>query len=622
MAVTPTRILEIEFDAGVWTDVTGDLVDLETRRGRNRESGAFETGQLVFTLRNDTRKYDPDHTAGTYYGKLRPNRRVRLRATYSAVTYPIFLGYIDRISQIAGGPNDATAQFQVSDIFKLLNRAELPVSAYAAEILTDAPVHWWPLGDPTGSTQIANAIAPAYPLDVKGAPVFGEASLAVRDPGTAIRFPTGADFLQGIFPEGTWPLTTAGTIEFLYKKTSGNDPIVGLYVLAPIPFGVDPLITVSGNVQITVLNNAGTAFSVSTTGVNLNDLATHHIMITWAAGTNIKIYVDGADRTSAAVAFSGSMANTANKWAFIINGIDYPPFVTAAGVGSLATYDEAAVYNTALSAARAAAHNAAARTPWNGDLPGTRLGRIFDLAAVPVADRNIDVGTTTLQATSIGGSALGYAQKVEETEIGWLFVARDGKVRFISRESGFTGAYLTSLATLVDDDSGAGIPYRQADADVDESIIVTRSTASREGSFAVTVYDTAAKTEFGWLDETHEGLLHNSDAYSASYAQWVLNTHKAPGSRVGTVALELTKDPAAMYPAILALELGDQVTWKRKAQNVGSVVTIPMRVEAISHETGPHYWLTRLQLSPFNLAAGLPVGVWDVSLWDQAVWGI
>jgi hypothetical protein len=301
--------------------------------------------------------------------------------------------------------------------------------------------------------------------------------------------------------------------------------------------------------------------------------------------------------------------------------VSYPPFILSGFVGVI---DEVALYTSALSSARVAAHNSGARTPWTGDLPGARLGRILDLAAVPTADRNIDTGSTVLQSTSLGGSALAYAQKVEETDFGELFVTRDGKVRYISRDNLYTGTYLTSQATLVDDDSGAGVPYLNGgSADVDGSIIVTRSTVSRDGSIAVTYYDAAAKAEFGWLDDTHDGLLHASDAYSLAYAQWIVNTHKAPATRIGALDLALAKDPPTMYPAILALELGDRVTYKRKPQNLGAVISIDMRVQSIAHDTGAGYWRTKLELSPINLAAGgAPVGVWDVSLWDQSVWGI
>lgn len=611
MATLPTRILEIEFDAGVWTNVTADMVDIGSRRGRNRESGAFETGHFMFTLRNDARKYDPENTAGPYYSKLRPNRRCRLRATYNAVTYPVWVGYIDRISQVAGGPNDAAAVFDASDFFKLLNRVELPPSVYAAEVATadEVPTALWPLDEPAGSTTATDTGVNRVQLPATGPITFGVPGIAVRDPSSAMQITATGQYLMR-----TGPFVMTGTplaIELLYQHTPAG--AVGLLAGQTTADAQDSayLGIVGTNVVFVVRRAGGTLGTQVSTGVNVTDGSPHHIVGTWDAAGAVKIWIDGVDRTSAPLTITaGAFGQSAGE-----------TFIGAPAGGSFGTYQFVAFYNGAVpSSATMNAHNTAARTPWNGDLPGTRLVRIFELAGG--GSYLIDPGTTPLQSTDLGGTALAYAQKVEETELGALFVTRDGDVRFLDRQTAVTGAYLTPQFTLVDDDSGAGIPYRSADADVDEGVIVTRATASREGSVAVIYYDAAAQDEFGWLDETHDGLLYNSDAYSLGYAQWIVNTHKSPSSRVGTVTLELTKDPAAMYPAILALELGDRVTFKRKPQNVGAVTTIDMRVEAISHETGSHYWRTRLQLSPFNLAAGLPVGVWDVTTWDQSVWGI
>ncbi len=611
MAVLPTRILEIEFDAGVWTDVTADFVGLATKRGRNKESGAFETGQLIFTLRNDGRKYDPDNAAGPYYGKLRPNRRVRYRATYAAVTYPVFLGYIDDIAQVYGGPNDATAVFTVSDFFKLLNRAELPVSVYATEVAADNPALWWRLDEPAGSTTAYDATANRRNGTLVGDPAMipGASTLIVRDPGSAYEMVNAQ--AGGI--EGLYTLTEAAWTIECWLNVSTLTALPMLFYAIPPPFSGASEISIQGNMAtmaFNIINSAGTLYTMNVATPTATG-RTYHLAFVHGADRVMRVYVDGA--------LDATGPTTTGTWTarqFYLGG--WP----GARFPYVGTVDEFAIYPTALSAARLAAHNAAGRTPWNGELPGTRLGRIFDLAAVPALDRNIDAGTTTLQATDLGGTVLGYAQKVEETELGWLFVARDGKLRFIGREAGVTGAYLTSLATLVDADSGAGLPYRFSSSDAGESTMVTRATVSREGSVAVTFYDASAKAEFGWLDETHEGLLHNSDAYSQAYAEWIVNTHKTPTSRVGTVELELTGDPANLYPAILALEIGDRVTYKKKPQNVGAVIDLAMRVEAISHETGGHYWRTRLQLSPFNLAGGNPVLVWDTGRWDQSVWGI
>lgn len=621
MATLPTRTLEIEFDAGVWTSVSADVVAISTARGRNRESGAFETGTMSFTVRNDTRKYDPDHTAGTYYGKLRPNRRVRLNATHSAITYPIYQGFIDRIVQQYGGPNDATALFDCSDMFKILNRVELPSSPYAAEISADAPQLWWRLGEAAGSTSALDESGNARTGTVQGAVTFGASSLTTHEPnGAASMTETAATAIGGSMPLNS---TTPWAIEFWLRLPANPTVIQQVFYANAGSETVNNMSLQLNNATktlgVVLVNDAGTTYTATPSAV-LNANQTYHVVVTHNADRVLRIYLDGA--------LSVSGATTAGTFAFTNFYIGSPTALAAPN----ATVDEVAVYasgaSPAITTSRIGDHNTVGRTSWVGELSGARLDRVATLAGVPAGDRNINAGSTTLQATDLGGSALAYAQKIEETEAGRLFISRDGKLTFVSRYNADIGSYLTSKADLTDDDAGAVAPptvapYRMVTSDVDEATIVTRATVSRIGGVAVTYKDAAAITEFQIVDEGHDGLLHDNDTYSAAYAQWIVNTHRTPTPRVGTVTLELPKDPTNMYPAILALELGDRVTYNRKPQNTGAVITRDMRVEAIRHETGGHYWTTTLQLTPFNLGqSGYGTGVWDTSLWDQAVWGL
>lgn len=623
MAILPTRLVEVEFDAGVWTDVSADVVAISTRRGRNKESGAFEAGTMRVTLRNDGRKYDPDNAAGPYYGKLRPNRRIRFRATYNAITYPVYQGYIDRITQQWSGPNDATASIEATDLFKLLSRSELAVSAYAAEVAADSPLAFYRLDEPNDQDVAFDSSGNNRDAAYLGGPIRQSAGLIVRDPGHSTQFVNGDD--NRVEYAGNLITAFPFTIEAVISVPASNTAFRIIYdnEQNSLPLNNAHYFAVDDNAA----GRPGTLTWVASsplrqvyTTARVDDGSPHHVAIVATSGTDTRLYVDGVESTN--VAFAGTAAFTAGTYRTGIGNT--PAFSSTINSLALSGYLQGlAVYGTALSAARIAAHSAATKTPWNGELPGTRLGRVLDAAAVPSADRTLDAGTTTLQATSLGTDPLSYAQKVEETEAGRLFVTRDGKVRFIGRQAGDTGTYLTSLATLVDDDSGAGLPYLTASADLDEALIVTRATVSRDGSVAITYFDAAAKAEFGWIDQTHEGLLHDSDTYSRAYAEWIVNTHKTPASRVGTVTLELAKDPVNLYPGILVLELADRLTWKRKPQNTGAVISQAMRLEAIAHETGGHYWRTSLLLTPFNLgASGYGTGVWDTSLWDQAVWGL
>ena len=74
-----------------YADVTADVMDISISRGRSRQLDQFDSGTLSFTLRNNTRSYDPTNTAGTYFGGIQPRRPIRFTANS---TY-LYNGWID-----------------------------------------------------------------------------------------------------------------------------------------------------------------------------------------------------------------------------------------------------------------------------------------------------------------------------------------------------------------------------------------------------------------------------------------------------------------------------------------------------------------------------------------------
>lgn len=614
MATLPTRLLEIEFTAGTWTDVTADMVSISTLRGRNRELGTFQTGTGTVTLRNETRKYDPEYAAGPYYGRLRPNRRIRFRATYSAVTYPAIVGYINRIAQTYDGPNGAVTTITFSDLFKILNRVELPASAYAAEVLADTPVLWWRLDEPSGSTTFSDSSGNARTGTPTGTVGAGSSTLLVRDPGAAVAFTE----IPSSNVSGPVALSDAApwALEFWFRMPA-NPTVIDWYASFDAGATTQNFFTLQLNnatrfFSLSLRNTAGTLYTLDLAST-VDAGILYHAVITHDTDRFLRMYLNGALAGTAAGATVGSFSWTTARLGSNVG--QYSPN---------AVVDEFAVYSgTIPSAARIAVHNTVGRTPWRGDAVNTRAGRILDLAKVAAGDRSIDTGSTSLQNTSLGGSALAYLQKLELTELGELFVTRDGKVRLLGRRESQQGTYLTSQATLADAIPAAGeVGYRDVSFDVDEATIIDRATVSRDGSVALTFSDAAAVAEFQVIDATFDGLLHDSDAYSYDYAQWIVNTHRTPTSRVGTVTVALPADPANAYPKILGLELGDRVTLKRRPK-VGAAISYDYRVEAVAHDTGTAYWNTQLQLSPFNLGAGgNPVWIWGTTKWGAQVWGI
>jgi hypothetical protein len=129
-ASVPTITAEIAFAsnpgaAPVYTNVSAYLRDTSTARGRNYEYERNEAGTATFTLSNRDSRFNPENTAGPYYGTLKPTRRTRLRAVWEAVTFDLFNGYTKGYPQeFPSVGYDAVVRQRATDMFYRLNLAK------------------------------------------------------------------------------------------------------------------------------------------------------------------------------------------------------------------------------------------------------------------------------------------------------------------------------------------------------------------------------------------------------------------------------------------------------------------------------------------------------------------
>ena len=82
-------------DANTLIVDVSDVVDgITTMRGRNAQADTFQTGTLTLRIVDQNGDFNPQNASGPYYGLLTPMRKVQITATYGAVEYPMFSGFI------------------------------------------------------------------------------------------------------------------------------------------------------------------------------------------------------------------------------------------------------------------------------------------------------------------------------------------------------------------------------------------------------------------------------------------------------------------------------------------------------------------------------------------------
>ena len=118
--------------AAVIVDVSNVVDSINTRRGRNAQADQFQTGTLSLRIVDQNGDFNPMNVSGPYYGLLTPMRKVQITATYGAVTYPVFSGFITSFS--TSTPQSSVGDvvyttIQAVDAFRLAQNAQISIVA-------------------------------------------------------------------------------------------------------------------------------------------------------------------------------------------------------------------------------------------------------------------------------------------------------------------------------------------------------------------------------------------------------------------------------------------------------------------------------------------------------------
>lgn len=119
--------------ASVIVDVSNQVNNIITQRGRNAQADQFQTGSCSLRIVDQTGAFNPQNLSSPYAGLLTPMRKVQITATYGAITYPIFMGYITSYSTTTPqNANDVVyTTIEAVDAFRLAQNAQIATVAGA-----------------------------------------------------------------------------------------------------------------------------------------------------------------------------------------------------------------------------------------------------------------------------------------------------------------------------------------------------------------------------------------------------------------------------------------------------------------------------------------------------------
>lgn len=229
-----------------------------------------------------------------------------------------------------------------------------------------------------------------------------------------------------------------------------------------------------------------------------------------------------------------------------------------------------------------------------GELSGARVDRILTSADWPLADRDIDAGNTTLSATTMDGDALTELFLVADTELGEFYCNGSGNMVFRSRKALSTDARSKNNQVKFGDggDVRGELPYEDVGITYESTQLKNDIRIARTGGTQQSASDSLSIDEFRRRTFERTDLLMETEAEALAYANWLLYVSKDPELRFDTLAVLPQKDPANLFPQVLAREIGDRVLIRRQPVGRESQIEREVFLRGITHTIGQYTWHT------------------------------
>ena len=214
---------------------------------------------------------------------------------------------------------------------------------------------------------------------------------------------------------------------------------------------------------------------------------------------------------------------------------------------------------------------------------GERINAVLNQPTVawPLANRNIDTGSSVVGTDVFEGNVLSYLQLVEASEQGQLFMAKNGDIRFVNGSVTIT----SELSTVLFADDGTGVPYTAAAVNYGTELLYNQVEASSAAGTA-TSNNTVSQGKYGITQATVNTLLAVYSSVEALSQYWV-NKYGEPEYRFENLTVNLNGLTGDQQISVLELELGDIIQIKFTPNGVGSPIERYGQIINIDHAISP-----------------------------------
>ena len=149
LASLPTLSVQIAFNptnvqslTQTWTDVTPYVRDFTTRLGRQHFLDRVEAGTLNMTVNERTGFFLNGSVNGTGY-VIQPRLPIKVTATWSGTTYPVFYGLIDSVDEKITDQLNVDLSINATDLVKYLSLRYMASTNFWSQYATSASATDW-----------------------------------------------------------------------------------------------------------------------------------------------------------------------------------------------------------------------------------------------------------------------------------------------------------------------------------------------------------------------------------------------------------------------------------------------------------------------------------------------
>jgi len=229
-----------------------------------------------------------------------------------------------------------------------------------------------------------------------------------------------------------------------------------------------------------------------------------------------------------------------------------------------------------------------------GDLTGTRINQLLDLASWPAPQRVIDAGDSTVQADpgTANRNLLDALQLVgDKSEFGGFFAGYDQNFYFLSRSK---LAKQAANPQVVYSDDPSAIEYQGIEISHDDVMVLNDVSVNRLGGAVQEVSDATSIATYFNHSGLRQDILVQSDAEALNQAQMLLATRKDATVRISSLSLNLF-DPTASTRIIagLASDLFNPIK-VTKTMPGSTSITKTLLVQGVHHDMTKSTFNTKL----------------------------